>query len=133
LPTIWKGIVFESYNYLQRDLVFMPNPRGSGGFGYKSGRPWEKTTDYLRHAAVHHAGNATTPTLIQHGAEDIRAPLAQGKAFYRALKKNDVHVEMVIDPRTPHGLREPKLIRHALEGNLEWFDKWVLSAESTTN
>jgi dienelactone hydrolase len=90
---------------------------------YFGGKPWEAETDYLRHAAEHHAGNAKTPTLIQHGKEDVRVPLAQGEAFYRALKKNGVDVEMVIYPRTPHGLREPKLIRDALERNLEWFNR----------
>jgi dipeptidyl aminopeptidase/acylaminoacyl peptidase len=94
---------------------------------YFGGKPWEPETDYLRHAAVHHAGNAKTPTLIQHGKEDVRVPLPQGEAFYRALKKVGVEVEMVIYPRTPHGLREPKLIRDALERNLQWFAKWVKS------
>ena len=29
-----------------------------------------------------------TPSLIQHGEEDVRVPLSQGTAFYRALKLN---------------------------------------------
>ncbi len=28
--------------------------------------------------------NAKTPSLIQHGEEDVRVPLSQGTAFYRA-------------------------------------------------
>jgi dipeptidyl aminopeptidase/acylaminoacyl peptidase len=92
---------------------------------YFGGKPWEESTDYLRHAAVHHAGSAETPTLIQHGAEDRRVPLAQGEAYYRALKKSGVTVEMVIYPRAPHGIREPKLIRDAMVRNEVWFDQWL--------
>lgn len=99
---------------------------------YFGGKPWEESTDYLRHAAVHHAGDAATPTLIQHGAADERVPLPQGEAFYRALKENEVDVEMVIYPRQPHGIREPRLIRDALERNLAWFNERVRDARPPT-
>ncbi len=98
---------------------------------YFGGKPWEESTDYLRHAAVHHAGGATTPTLIQHGAEDRRVPLAQGEAYYRALKKSGVTVEMVIYPRAPHGIQEPKLIRDAMVRNEVWFDQWLGTGRGT--
>ncbi len=93
------------------------------------GRPWEDMREYLRHSAMNFVGNAKTPTLIQHGGEDRRVPLSQGKEFYRALKKVGVPVEMVVYPRQPHGIREPKLLRDAMERNLNWFNKWLLGIE----
>ena len=99
---------------------------------YFGGKPWDDDVNYLRHAPEHFAGNAKTPSLIQHGEEDVRVPLSQGTTFYRALELNGVHVEMVIYPREPHGLREPKHIRHAMERNLQWFERW-LSEDSPTS
>ena len=33
---------------------------------------------------------------------------------------------MVVYPRQPHGIQEPKLMRDAMIRNLEWFDQYVL-------
>jgi dipeptidyl aminopeptidase/acylaminoacyl peptidase len=93
---------------------------------YYGGKPWEDSENYLRHAAVNYAENAKTPTLIQHGQEDRRVPLSQGEEFYLALKKMGVHAEMVIYPRQPHGIQEPKLVEDAMRRNLAWFNKWLL-------
>lgn len=93
---------------------------------YFGGKPWDDDVDYLRHAPENFAAQATTPSLIQHGADDVRVPLSQGTAFYRALKLSGVEVEMVIYPREPHGLREPRHIKDALERNLAWFQRWLM-------
>ena len=98
---------------------------------YFGGRPGDDV-NYLRHAPENFVRNATTPSLIQHGAEDVRVPLSQGTTFYRALKRNGVDTEMVIYPREPHGLREPSHIRDAMNRNLEWFLQW-LGKDSASN
>ena len=98
---------------------------------YFGGRPGDDV-NYLRHAPENFVRNATTPSLIQHGAEDVRVPLSQGTTFYRALKRNGVDTEMVIYPREPHGLREPNHIRDAMNRNLEWFSQW-LGKDSASN
>ena len=33
---------------------------------------------------------------------------------------------MVVYPRQPHGIQEPKLQLDAMHRNLSWFDRWVL-------
>ena len=99
---------------------------------YFGGKPWDDDVDYLRHAPEHFAHNAKTPSLIQHGEEDVRVPLSQGTAFYRALTLNGVTVEMVIYPREPHGLREPKHIRDAMERNFQWFEHWLSEGGPTS-
>lgn len=98
---------------------------------YFGGKPWEDAENYLRHAAVNYAENAKTPTLIQHGQEDRRVPLSQGEEFYLALRKVGVPVEMVVYPRQPHGIQEPKLLVDAMERNLAWFNRWLLGKEAT--
>jgi hypothetical protein len=32
---------------------------------------------------------------------------------------------MIIYPRTPHGIEEPKLLLDCMQRNLEWFDLYV--------
>jgi len=96
---------------------------------YFGGPPWEEMKVYLDHSAMYQIGKAKTPTLIQHGADDQRVPLPQGKELYLALKKNNVPVEFVIYPRQPHGIREPKLQKDAMKRNLDWFNKWLRGIE----
>ena len=91
--------------------------------------PWEDTALYLKHSAINFVQNARTPTLIQHGQEDRRVPLSQGEEFYRALTVRGVPVEMVVYPRQPHGIQEPRLIQDSMERNLHWFNKWLLGLE----
>jgi len=96
---------------------------------YFGGPPWKEMKVYLDHSAMYQIGKAKTPTLIQHGADDLRVPLPQGKELYLALKKNNVPVEFVIYPRQPHGIQEPKLQKDAMKRNLDWFDKWLRGIE----
>ena len=65
----------------------------------------------------------TTPTLIQHGEADQRVPISQDYELYSALKRQKVEVTMVVYPRQPHGLQEPKLMLDAMTRNLDWFDR----------
>lgn len=99
---------------------------------YFGGPPWGDAQNYLRHSAINFVGNARTPTLIQHGADDRRVRVSQSEEFYQALSKLGVPVEMVVYPRQPHGLQEPRLLRDALERNLRWFNKWLLGLEPPT-
>jgi hypothetical protein len=33
---------------------------------------------------------------------------------------------MVVYPRQPHAIQEPKLLLDAMERNLAWFERWLL-------
>ena len=96
---------------------------------YFGARPWEDPELYLKHSAIRFVNQAKTPTLIQHGQEDRRVPISQGEEFYQALKDVGVPTEMVVYPRQPHGIQEPRLIKDALQRNLNWFNKWLLGIE----
>jgi dipeptidyl aminopeptidase/acylaminoacyl peptidase len=86
---------------------------------------WENLEPYRSHSAMFHVKGVSTPTFIQHGERDERVPISQGYELYNALKRQGVTVKMVVYPRTPHGIREPKLLLDAMRRNLEWFDQYV--------
>ena len=92
---------------------------------YFGGEFWDKPEVYRKHSAMFQVKGVTTPTLIQHGERDDRVPLSQGQEFYNALKRQNCPVKMVIYPRTPHGIEEPKLMADAMTRNLQWFEQYV--------
>ena len=90
---------------------------------YFRGEPWERTETYIRHSAVFHAENVTTPTLILHGALDRRVPLSQGEEFYNALRRKGCETELVVYPRSYHSPGEPKFVADIGNRIIEWFDR----------
>ena len=82
---------------------------------------WDNLDPYRDHSAMFQIKGASTPTLIQHGESDVRVPISQGYELYNALKRQDVEVKMVVYPRAPHGLQEPKQRLDAMKRNLDWF------------
>ena len=92
---------------------------------YFGGEYWEVFDRWRTHSAMFNVKGVTTPTLIQHGERDIRVPVSQGYELYNALKRQNVPAKMIVYPRQPHGIREPKLQLQAMEANLEWFKKWI--------
>jgi dipeptidyl aminopeptidase/acylaminoacyl peptidase len=93
---------------------------------YFGGEYWEVLDRWQARSAMFNIKGVTTPTLIQHGEEDRRVPISQAYELYNALDRQGVDVTMVVYPRQPHGIREPKLQLDAMRRNLEWFDRWVM-------
>ena len=93
---------------------------------YFGGEYWDAFDGWRARSAMFHVKGVTTPTLIQHGESDRRVPISQGYELYNALKRQGVTTKMVVYPRQPHGIQEPKLMRDAMIRNLEWFDQYVL-------
>ena len=69
--------------------------------------------------------NAKTPSLIFHGEKDERVPLPQSLENYMGLKKAGVPTQLVIYPREPHGLREPKHQLDKMRRELDWIEKYI--------
>ncbi len=86
---------------------------------------WDNPQIYAKHSAMFNIKNAKTPTLIQHGENDLRVPIAQGYELYNALKRQNVPVRMIVLPRQPHGIQEPRLQIATQQSNLDWFDKYL--------
>jgi dipeptidyl aminopeptidase/acylaminoacyl peptidase len=100
---------------------------------YFGGEYWDAFDLWRERSAMFQVKGVTTPTLIQHGEDDRRVPVSQGYELYNALVRQKVPVKMVVYPRQPHGIQEPKLIKDAMDRNLEWFDRWILERPLTTS
>ena len=92
---------------------------------YMGGDFWDNFDTWRSHSAMFNIKGVNTPTLIQHGERDLRVPISQGYELFNALKRQKVPVKMVVYPRQPHGIQEPKLMLDAMQRNLEWFDRWI--------
>ncbi|MCI0487280.1 MAG: S9 family peptidase [Blastocatellia bacterium] len=97
--------------------------------GYFGAEPWDDLEVYTRASAMAFIKQAKTPTLILHGAVDLRVPVGQAQELYMGLHKNDVPVELVFYPREPHGLREPRHQLDKMRREYAWFSKYVLGVE----
>ncbi len=86
---------------------------------------WNDYSRYSSISTMFHIQNVTTPTLIQHGSEDVTVPTSQARELYSALKARGVTTKLVIYPRTAHVPNEPKLFRDIMKENQEWFNKYV--------
>jgi dipeptidyl aminopeptidase/acylaminoacyl peptidase len=93
---------------------------------YFGGEHWDAFDVWRTHSAMFNIKGVTTPTLIQHGEADARVPISQGYELYNALKRQAVPAKMIVYPRQPHGIQEPKLMLDAMTRNVEWFDRWVM-------
>jgi dipeptidyl aminopeptidase/acylaminoacyl peptidase len=100
---------------------------------YFGGEYWDVFDRWRSRSAMFNVKGVTTPTLIQHGEEDRRVPISQGYELYNALVRQGVTAKMVVYPRQPHGLQEPKFIKDAMERNLEWFDRWIKGAKAPSS
>jgi dipeptidyl aminopeptidase/acylaminoacyl peptidase len=67
----------------------------------------------------------STPVLILHGEKDERVPLNQAIGFHRALRAQDVPVELVVYPREPHGIGERNHQIDVLKRVRSWYDRWL--------
>jgi dipeptidyl aminopeptidase/acylaminoacyl peptidase len=92
---------------------------------YMHAESWENPEIYVRHSPVYNAKGVTTPALIQQGSDDTVVPLQQGEEYYRALEAQGVPVRMVVYPRSGHSPVESKILRHIMQDNLEWFDRYL--------
>jgi dipeptidyl aminopeptidase/acylaminoacyl peptidase len=86
---------------------------------------WEDADAYRRGSAIANIANVTTPTLIQHGDEDVRVPIGQGYQLYYALKRRGIPVRMIVYPRQGHSIGDLNLQIQAARANVEWFERWL--------
>jgi dipeptidyl aminopeptidase/acylaminoacyl peptidase len=93
--------------------------------GYFGDQPWNDLESYRKASAMTYIKQAKTPTLILHGGADTRVPVGQAQELYMGLKKNNVPVEMVLFPREPHALREPRHQLDKIKRESAWFEKYL--------
>ena len=93
---------------------------------YFGAEPWNDVEAYRRASAMTFIKQAKTPTLILHGGSDLRVPPSQAQELYMGLRQNGVPVEMVVFPREPHGLQEPRHRLDKMRREYAWCSKYVL-------
>lgn len=89
------------------------------------GTPYENLDLFVERSPVTHVRNATTPTLILCGENDVTDPIGQCQQFHRGLKRYEVETQLVIYPREGHGIREEKHQLDVLNRMLEWFEMYL--------
>lgn len=68
---------------------------------------------------------AKTPTLIQHGENDRRVPIANAYELRQGLEDRNVPVEMIVYKGFGHGITKPKSMRAVMQHNLNWFNHYI--------
>ncbi|MCG8337126.1 MAG: prolyl oligopeptidase family serine peptidase [Proteobacteria bacterium] len=96
---------------------------------YLSGTPTQNKELYEKTAPISKITQAKTPTLIQHGEGDARAPVSCAKELYRRLQEVDVPVELFIYPDMEHRITRPKENRAIMYQNLNWFSHYIFGEE----
>ncbi|QPC84615.1 S9 family peptidase [Phototrophicus methaneseepsis] len=97
------------------------------------GHPHEIPETYVKCSPITYAYRCTTPTLLVQGEHDYRCPAEQSEQFYAVLKANGCTVEMLRLPNSPHAgaiVGAPPLRRAQNEAMMDWFNRYVLEAES---
>lgn len=80
---------------------------------------------YRKTSPVSYVKGARTPTLIQHGDNDRRVPIANGYQLRQALEDRGVPVEMVVYHGFGHPINKPREQRAVMWHNQSWFDHYL--------
>jgi dipeptidyl aminopeptidase/acylaminoacyl peptidase len=102
---------------------------------YLKATPWDDPEIYAKTSPITYVKNAKAPTLIQHGATDQRVPPPNAFQLYRGLQDVGVPSKLIIYKGfegVGHGPSKPKSSRAVMQHNLEWFDKYIFGASTTT-
>lgn len=92
---------------------------------YFGGSPYDDPEPFHARSAMAHVTNLSTPTLLLHGDQDVRVPIAQSYELYWALKHGGVDTEFVIYPREPHSIAELFHQADLLERVIAWFGRYL--------
>ena len=92
---------------------------------YLKGTPWDDPEVYRKTSPISYVAKAKTPTLIQHGSNDRRVPIANAYELRQALEDKGVPVKMVVYEGFGHGINKPRQHRALMEENEAWFSHYV--------
>ena len=89
------------------------------------GVPVLNMENFRRSSPIEFLRNCRTPTLILHGEEDDRVPVAQAWELYRAMTDLGVEVQMVIYPGAGHGISAPKQYADVFARWVGWYKRFI--------
>ena len=99
---------------------------------YFGGEYWGCVRSLASRSADVQVKGVATPTRFQRANRIGACRSRRLRAVQRAHAAGRSQ-KMVVYPRQPHGLLEPKFIKDAMERNLEWFDRWIKSSAQTSS
>ncbi|WP_197042178.1 S9 family peptidase [Sandarakinorhabdus oryzae] len=88
---------------------------------YLGATPWRDPDIYRRTSPITYVNKAQTPTLIQHGSNDARVPIANAYELRLALEDRGVPVKMVVYDGFGHAINKPRQMVAVLAENMAWF------------
>jgi len=80
---------------------------------------------YQKTSPMSYIMKARTPTLIQHGENDRRVPIANAYELRQGLEDRGVKTEMVVYKGFGHGITKPRAMRAVMTHNLVWFNHYL--------
>src|SRR5262249_45081597 len=80
---------------------------------------------YRKTSPMSYIKKARTPTLIQHGENDRRVPIANAYELRQGLEDRGVKAEMIVYKGFGHGITKPKSMRAVMQHNLAWFNHYI--------
>ncbi|MFD7894542.1 serine hydrolase [Streptomyces sp. NPDC059743] len=87
------------------DLTSMAGTSDSGHYlavAELGGTPWAAAEDYATQSPLARVDQVRTPTLIVHGADDVRCPVGQAEQWFTALRARGVPSRLVLYPGSSH-------------------------------
>jgi len=92
---------------------------------YLDDDPLDDPAIYQKTSPMTYLKQAATPTLIQHGENDKRVPIANAYELRQGLEDRGVKAEMVVYKGFGHGINKPKAMRAVMQHNLAWFNHFI--------
>ena len=92
---------------------------------YLGANPVDDPEVYRKTSPISYVKGARTPTLIQHGDQDKRVPVANAFQLRQALENQGVPVELVLYKGFGHPVNKPKAQRAVMSHNLSWFNHYI--------
>ncbi|HEX2091475.1 MAG TPA: prolyl oligopeptidase family serine peptidase, partial [Longimicrobiaceae bacterium] len=96
---------------------------------YLKATPWDDPEIYARTSPITYVKQARTPTLIQHGENDRRVPIANAYELFQGLQDQGVDTRLIVYRGFGHGIDKPREQLAALWHNWQWFAKHLWGEE----
>jgi CubicO group peptidase (beta-lactamase class C family)/poly(3-hydroxybutyrate) depolymerase len=93
--------------------------------------PWQDAARLTELSPYAQVGNVTTPTLVLHGADDVRCPVGQAQQWHYALAEQGVPTRLVLYPGASHIFPLAGLPSHRMDYYrrvVDWVEQYAGSA-----
>jgi dipeptidyl aminopeptidase/acylaminoacyl peptidase/CubicO group peptidase (beta-lactamase class C family) len=90
--------------------------------------PWADPERYAALSPLARVEEVRTPTLIVHGADDVRCPVGQAEQWFTALRERGVPVRMVLYPGASHLFILGGALSHRIDWNrrvIDWVEQYA--------